>query len=144
MMKEKIKKLMKTEISGEITIEASIVVPMVILILAFVLFVSFYLHDIVVTSAFSYGRIIEINNMKNSSSVQEITEKAIKEAPLFVAKNSEERIDKEKVTIVSKYNFPMKWIKVIMDNSNETVIEVEKNMNTEIMYIYKTVLDLME
>lgn len=143
-MKEKIKKLMKTEISGEITIEASIVVPMVILILAFVLFVSFYLHDIVVTSAFSYGRIIEINNMKNSSSVQEITEKAIKEAPLFVAKNSEERIDKEKVTIVSKYNFPMKWIKVIMDNSNETVIEVEKNMNTEIMYIYKTVLDLME
>ena len=39
----------KPKLKGEMTIEASLVMPMVFLMLAFTLFVAFYLHDIVVT-----------------------------------------------------------------------------------------------
>ena len=61
--------------------------------------------------------------------------------PVFVADNKIKKVNKSAVTIESKYNFQMRWIKNIMDNDEDIEIKIEKNMDEQKMYICKAVID---
>ena len=119
----------KTKLKGEMTIEASLVMPMVFLMLAFTLFVAFYLHD------------IEMYDKNEKTEMERLATKAIDSIPVFVADNKIKKANKSAVTIESKYNFQMRWIKNIMDNDEDIEIKIEKNMDEQKMYICKAVID---
>lgn len=134
----------KIKVKGEMTIEASLVMPMVFLMLAFTLFVAFYLHDIVVTKAYIYGKCIEMydkNEKHEKHEMERLAAKAVDSVPVFIADNKIKKVNKNVVTIESKYNFQMRWIKNIMNNSEEMEIKIEKNMDNQKMYICKAVID---
>ena len=131
----------KPKLKGEMTIEASIVMPMVFLMLAFTLFMAFYLHDIVVTKVYVYGKCIEMYDKNETTEMERLATKAIDSIPVFVADNKIKKVNKSAVTIESKYNFQMRWIKNIMDNDEDIEIKIEKNMDEQKMYICKEFID---
>ena len=100
----------KPKLKGEMTIEASLVMPMVFLMLAFTLFMAFYLHDIVVTKVYVYGKCIEMYDKNEKTEMERLATKAIDSIPVFVADNKIKKVNKSAVTIESKYNFQMRWI----------------------------------
>ena len=109
--------------------------------LAFTLFVAFYLHDIVVTKVYVYGKCIEMYDKNEKTEMERLATKAIDSIPVFVADNKIKKVNKSAVTIESKYNFQMRWIKNIMDNDEDIEIKIEKNMDEQKMYICKAVID---
>ena len=131
----------KPKLKGEMTIEASLVIPMVFLMLAFKIIVEIYLHDIIYKKVNVYVKYLEMYDKNEKTEMERLATKAIDSIPVFVADNKIKKANKSAVTIESKYNFQMRWIKNIMDNDEDIEIKIEKNMDEQKMYICKAVID---
>ena len=118
--------------TGQITIEASIIVPMIILIITALIYMTLYAHDIISIRSSAYGL-----------GVEEV-EKNTKMAGLFVIKSKiVETVSKSYV----KINMDMEnkkntnFIKNIIYCENQESITVQKTMNTEVLYSARALMD---
>lgn len=118
--------------TGQITIEASIIVPMIILIITALIYMTLYAHDIISIRSSAYGL-----------GVEEV-EKNTKMAGLFVIKPKIiETVSKNHV----KINMDMKnmgntnFMKNVIYGENRESITVQKTMDTEVLFSARALLD---
>lgn len=135
---------MKKKISGQITVEAAIVIPMVIMIIASLMYFSFYVHDVVKIKGFVYS-MGNRNIEKGEKEFDETVREDLKNAALFLLTPDIEcmnKIGKYQIQIVLRNNKSINWLERLLkiDDSIQ-MIEVEKDMNYEILYMGRAIGD---
>lgn len=125
------KRLTKVK-AGQISIEASIIIPTVILIITSLIYIALYAHDIISIRSSVYGYAVEEG------------EKNTKMPGLFVIKPEiVETVSKNHV----KINMDMKnmgntnFIKNMIYGKNQESITVQKTMDTEVLFSARALLD---
>lgn len=139
---------MKKKLSGQITIETSIVFPIVMMIVASLIFISFYIHDVTTIKSFMYSAGIQ-NIEKDFDEFERQIKAKTQKIPIFIIKpqiTCKEKNSHYEIIVNGNYNNQIKWLKNIMaSNKIIQTIKVEKNMSGEIMYGLRAVSDeLME
>lgn len=116
---------------GQITVEASIIVPVMIIIMASFIYIVFYAHDIISIRSGAYSMAIEENTkgLKNS---------------LFVIRPEIIRTEKAnqiklKVHINTKGN--TNFINRIINRKKDELLTAEKTMSPEILYAARALMD---
>ncbi|MCI8956585.1 MAG: pilus assembly protein [Eubacterium sp.] len=121
----------KTVKYGMITVEASIIVPIVMFVITSVIFMSFYMHDIisirsgVYLYAFNYGK----NTMPSMFVL----------CPQIVKTETESSL---KVKVYIKKNKNNKFLKYTLNRNSEETLTIQKTMNTEILYAARAIMDM--
>lgn len=137
---------MKNKLAGQITLETAIVMPIVMIIVAALMCISLYIHDVIAIKSYGYSFAIEYRDGDLDSFTKNIS-KEIKKIPLFVMKINAE-CSKEngayKVVIHSKSSNKTGLLSIFFDNRKPVTVEVEKKINTEIMYASRAVFDKLD
>lgn len=128
---------MKKRLSGQITIEVSIVFPIIMMVVASLIYFSFYVHDVITIKSYVYSAGIE-----NASEDLEKFDKAVKEkvehTPVFVLDTVVSCLEKStyyEITINSDSKSGIKWLeKLIGEKRTNQSIKIEKKMSVEILY----------
>ena len=118
--------------TGQITIEASIIVPMIILIITALIYMTLYAHDIISIRSSAYGL-----------GVEEV-EKNTKMAGLFVIKPKIiETVSKSyiKINMDLENQENTNFIKNMIYGKNQESITVQKTMDTEVLFSARALLD---
>lgn len=118
--------------TGQITIEASIIVPMIILIITALIYMTLYAHDIISIRSSAYGL-----------GVEEV-EKNTKMAGLFVIKPKIiETVSKSyiKINMDMENKENTNFIKNMIYGKNQELITVQKTMDTEVLFSARALLD---
>lgn len=118
--------------TGQITIEASIIVPMIILIITALIYMTLYAHDIISIRSSAYGL-----------GVEEV-EKDTKMAGLFVIKPKIiETVSKSyiKINMDMENKENTNFIKNMIYGKNQESITVQKTMDTEVLFSARALLD---
>lgn len=135
---------MRKSLSGNITIETSIVFPIVIMIIASLIYFSFYIHDVITIKSFSYSAGVQ-NIEKDFDSFEKSVQEKIVCAPLFVLKadvSCSKGGTYYNIYIKSDSNGYIKWLEGLMgSNSYYQTIKVEKKISKEILYGYRAICD---
>lgn len=137
---------MKHKLSGQITLETAIVMPIVMIVIATFMSISLYVHDVMAIKSYTYALAMEYKD-ENLSKFKENVLGKIAQIPLFVmsvkAECSQEN-DSYKVTVYPKSKGNAGGIKLFFDKGNAVTVEVQKNIDTEVMYAFRAVLDEIE
>lgn len=118
--------------TGQITIEASIIVPMIILIITALIYMTLYAHDIISIRSSAYGLGVEEG------------EKNTKMAGLFVIKPKIiETVSKSyiKINMDMENKENTNFIKNMIYGKNQESITVQKTMDTEVLFSARALLD---
>ena len=135
---------MKKRLSGQMTVEVSLVLPIVMMVVVSLLHISLFVHDVITIKSFAYS-IGNRNIRKEIDEFESNIKTDFKRVPLFVMKASVS-LDNEqsfyKMKILAKSNIYTQWIENIInvDSMNQEV-QIPKNMETEIFYAYRAVSD---
>lgn len=117
--------------NGMITVEASIVVPIVMLTIASFVFMAFWVHDIVSVRSGSYA--LAVGQEKGViPSLFVIRPKIVKT----------ETVDMTKVTIMTEKKGNTTFLGYLINKNKKEVLTVQKSMNTEILYAGRAIMDL--
>lgn len=118
--------------TGQITIEASIIVPMIILIITALIYMTLYAHDIISIRSSVYGYAVEEG------------EKNTKMPGLFVIKPKIiETVSKSyiKINMDMENKENTNFIKNMIYGKNQESITVQKTMDTEVLFSARALLD---
>lgn len=124
------KKLRKTK-SGQISVEAAIIVPIVIIVVASFIYMAFYTHDVITIRSGVYSMAIEEKGSGVMPALFVISPKIV---------NTENTIqNKMSINMESKGN--TNFINNIIHRKKEEILTVQKTMNSEILYVSRALLD---
>lgn len=116
--------------SGMITVEASIVVPIVLLVIASLIYMTFYVHDIISIRSGVYSMVIE-NNKTGMPSLFVMNPKVVKT----------ETGNKIKIQIHMNSKAEANFLKNIINSESEESLTIQKTMNTDILYAGRAMID---
>lgn len=138
---------MKKKVSGQITLETAIVMPVMMFIIAGLICVVLYCHDALVINAYVYGTANEHIN-EGFEALQTALEKTENSAPLFIIRpeiKAEQGLDCIHIEIQAKSPGRKNGIGQIVSKSYQPrQITIEQNMSSEIIYISQTILNQIE
>ena len=138
---------MKKTLSGQITVEAAIVVPVMIMALISVISLGMYIRDAVVIKSVGYRVATDFEKEDMDSCVKEI-KSGLKNASLFISGYSiEEKNSFGKSTIIinMKNNSKILWLnKLINFGKNNISIDSEQPISREFMYATEAIVDELE
>ena len=126
------KGLRKTK-SGQISVEASIIVPIAMVVIASLIYMAFYAHDIISIRCGAYALSIEEENNKGQIPSLFVIE------PKLV-KAEEISWTKVKVRMTGKGN--TNFINSITNGKNDELLIIQKTMNPEILYAARALQDI--
>lgn len=121
----------KTVKYGMITVEASIVVPIVMFVIISFIFMSFWMHDIVSirSGMYSHAFYCGKNVMPSMFAL----------CPQMVRTETENSF---KIKVYIKKNENMQFLKYILNSNSEETLVVQKTMNAEILYAARAIMDM--
>lgn len=133
---------MKSKISAQISLEAAIVLPIVMIIIAAMLSISMYIHDVIVIKSYGYSLITE-NRDKSFYEFKRASDIKLNKMPLFVTKiKTEVKSDKSyyQITVWSDNKSSIKWLDIMFDEEDKKrVIRGEKSISKELMRAVKAI-----
>ena len=121
----------KYENSGQITLEASIVVPLIIMIVAFFIYMALYIHDVIAIRSRAYGIGIEYA-IGDSEKVKENIERYLFIVHPTVTINEE--LNSYRIKISYAANGNRNFINRIIGKKETDTISIQKTMPREILY----------
>lgn len=121
----------KYENSGQITLEASIVVPLIIMIVAFFIYMALYIHDVIAIRSRAYGIGIEYA-IGDSERVKENIERYLLVVHPTVTINEE--LNSYSIKISYAANGNRNFINRIIGEKETDTISIQKTMPREILY----------
>lgn len=128
------KKITKVQ-GGQISVEASIIVPIVLMVVASLIYMALYAHDIISVRSGAYIWAVEENVDKVKMPGLFVVR------PQIVKKSTQNQVNINiGITDKGNTNFIKK---VIYDKRNES-IKVQKTMNSEILYASRALLDAIK
>lgn len=133
---------------GSYTIEASIIIPVVILIIVAIIYSCFYLHDNLNMKAAMYSYVIKNYRRDTNEELSgEINEYLDSKLIITCSKLSNYEVDSEGIKIEYVYNhdFPFKWLIKILSGQYEiksNIIEVSNLRKSDFLRKYKIAYDL--
>lgn len=125
------KKLMRIK-AGQISVEASIIAPIVIIIMASLLSMAFYAHDVISIRCGAYSMAIEENNKNQMPGLFVIRPKIVKT----------EKTTQWNVNVSMDGIGNTNFIHKIIRKKGEEVLAIQKTMNAEILYGARAFLDM--
>ena len=138
---------MRMKYKGQITIEAAIIVPIIMLIVVSLIYLSLYVHDAVVIKAYVYGAGNEYINEEFEKFKKSVSNK-VNKASLFVISPQlefEKQIDGYEISIYGNSKGKMSWIANLINYSyNPESVVLDKNMSSEIIYIAQVLQKQLE
>lgn len=137
---------MKRKLLGEITIEVSIVFPLIMMIVASFVYFSFYIHDVMTIKSLTYSAGIQ-NVQEDIDSFEKEVKKRVNQMPVFVLNTdilSSEKSTYFQVDIDSQSNRHIGWLEKIIgyDKSSQS-IKIEKKISREILYGCRAACDAL-
>lgn len=135
---------MKKKYLGQITVEAAIVMPIIMIIIASLMYFSFYVHDVVKIKSFVY-LVGSQNADKEEKEFEETIKEELKKASLFIMESNvecEKNKENFQIHILLKKTQKIKWLDMLLniDNSAYT-INIEKEINCKILYAGRAICD---
>ena len=118
---------------GMITVEASIVVPIVMLVITSFILISFWTHDIVSLRSGMYGFAYSQN--KNKMPAMFVVR------PEITKKETDNRV---KITTYIKEKEKTAFLKRIINRNSKESFTVKNNKNTQILYAGRAIIDIKE
>lgn len=121
----------KYENSGQITLEASIVVPLIIMVVAFFIYMALYIHDVIAIRSRAYGIGIEYAIGDGEKVKKDI------ERYLFVVRPTvtvNEELNSYSIKITYAANGNRNFINRIIGEKETDTISIQKTMSREILY----------
>lgn len=137
---------MKQNLSGEITLETAIIMPIVMIIVGTFLSVSLYVHDVVTIKSSAYSLAMEYRTCNFEEFREKVCNK-VGHIPLFSmsikAKCTKEG-NKYKVNVYPLTNNNAGWLIKFWGENDSIIVEVQKKMSIEAMYVLRAVMDNLE
>lgn len=125
------KGLKKTK-QGQISVEAAIIVPIILIVIASLIYMAFYAHDIVSIRSGAYSLMMEnTGNREWMPSSFVIKPKVIKT----------ETTNQRKVNLSMSSKGNVNFINKIIQQKNNESLTVQKTMSPEILYAVRALLD---
>jgi Flp pilus assembly protein TadG len=136
---------MKRKMSGQITVEMAIVFPIVMMVVASLIYFSLYVHDVIAIKSVAYSAGIQ-NIEKDFDRFERAVKKKMKAAPVFVTSMQvlcSEQSTYYQIEINSQSGKYIKWLSDLtgLTGSSQTnqVLKIEKKISKEILYGYRAV-----
>lgn len=136
---------MKKKIRGEVTLEAAIVVPVLILVVISLLYFAFYVHDLLVLKSYAYSAGVE----KVGCTLEEFSNDVklkVGKAPVLIMSpvvDCYKENDDYVIEIKGRNTSTLKMLNNIMEN--ETIeIKIQQSIKRDNMYAIRSVLDLAD
>lgn len=129
MIKTLYRKMVRKTLKGQITIEASIIVPITILIVASLVYVSLYCHDLVTVRSTALTYIDGEQNGNGGCLV--ITPLIVKDEDKISTKVSADFGSKSNANFLNK----------IISRKSKDEIKIQKVMNRELLYAIRAMED---
>ena len=130
-------------LKGEISLEAAIVVPVVLLVIASSVYITLFMHDGISVEAMSYGYAVKAN--AEQSDPGEYISKHIDGSGWYVLNNNVkvyEGVSKTELLINSKSKLADVMAKLM--NIDNKRINVEKIIDSQTMYLIRAMMDTVE
>lgn len=125
------KKLKKTQ-SGQISIEAAIIVPITIIVVASFIYIAFYAHDVISIRSGVYSMAIGEKDNEQMPALFVISPKIVKK----------ENTIQNKISIHMESKGNTNFINGIIHRKKEEILTVQKTMNSETLYVSRALLDM--
>lgn len=128
---------------AQITLEMSIVFPLIMMVIASLIFVTLYLHDVAVLDSYTYSGMVEA--WCKDKEVQKEIERKTNKASLFLLNPTvsiNEGIDNYSVKVLASGNSQIKWMSKFLKNfTYKKEMKVVKRISIEKMYVYKSIVE---
>ena len=137
---------MKNKLSGQITLETAIVMPIVMIIVGTFLSISLYIHDVITVKSYAYSLAIEYRECNLEEFAQKVCNQ-IAQAPLFVMDTKAEcarENDGYKIILCPRSKDKTGWLKMFFNKGDLITVEINKTINPEMMYAIRAVIDKLE
>lgn len=138
---------MKKKLLGEITIEVSIVFPLIMMLVVSLVYFSFYIHDVMTIKSFAYSVGIQ-NAQKEIETFKKEVRKRENKIPVFVLKTNilcSEKNTYFQIDIDSQSNRHVGWLeKIIGYDKNSQSIKIEKKISGEVLYGCRAACDALK
>ena len=127
---------------AEVTVEAAIVIPIVLFVIAGLLYMTLYVHDIVTLRSGAYSAGIEyvfVEDKEEGAVMARITE-----LPLFVVKPQviiKNEIEGYVIHINVRAKGNVKFISDIINSGEEQKVYISKRISTEVLYGSKALME---
>ena len=137
---------MRKQLSGQITLEAALVTPVVMMIIVSAISLTFYVHDVVAIKSAVYEQAV-ISSEKDFEELKKDIHKKVKETPLW---SVNAKVDCTKK--LRKYEFDISltmekragFLQTMLPlNKQNYIVSVEKNINKEMLYGIRAVMDFL-
>ena len=127
---------------AEVTVEAAIVIPIVLFVIAGLLYMTLYVHDIVTLRSGAYSAGIEYVFVEDKEEGAVMAR--IRELPLFVVKPQviiKNEIEGYVIHINVRAKGNVKFISDIINSGVEQKVYISKRISTEVLYGSKALME---
>lgn len=133
--------------AGQITVETAIVLPIVMVVIAFLITISLYVYDVVTIKSFVYSLGVE-NEEKDFDTFERNMREGIQKIPVFIIKPSISCRNKStyfQINITAEESRKFGRPGIFSDRFiYEQTIKIEKKMSKENLYGYRAIRDSLE
>ena len=127
---------------AEVTVEAAIVIPIVLFVIAGLLYMTLYVHDIVTLRSGAYSAGIEYVFVEDKEEGAVMAR--IRELPLFVVKPQviiKNEIEGYVIHINVRAKGNVKFISDIINSGEDQKVYISKSISTEVLYGSKALME---
>lgn len=135
---------MKKKCSGQITVEAAIITPIIMMVIASLMYFTFYTHDVVKIKGYAYS----VGNKyvgKGYEEFEKNVKQQLKETPLFLMKSDiacTKGNGNYEIQILLETQKKISWMEELLKIDDSIYkIKFEKDMDSEILYIGRAICD---
>lgn len=136
--------MINKKFSGEMTIEAALVMPVIIVITIALIYMALNIHDSISLKSSMYSMCLEIENDNNKYSMDELVKGKIRMAPVFATSLSNVKVNEAgeyRVQYTNEFCAAFKWIDMLVRNEDTKTVKNVKKMSINTMYICKVICD---
>jgi H+/gluconate symporter-like permease len=136
--------ILKKQLNAEITIEAAIIVPIVMLVVTGMLYMTMYVHDVIEIKSQAYQAGVEYAFTNDNK--ENILNK-MSDLPLFVVTpiiSVSEEVERYVIKIRMSGKGNVKMINYIVNSGDEQKIYIQKKMSREILYGSNVLIEELE